>query len=90
VTHEAESAGDRGLEPTDRTALVADLADLIYLHAFAAFKGPRRAGPAIERANRDTARRTAEKLIAHLVERYDLSPKASQATERLPEGDNRR
>jgi len=65
------------MHPDDprREELVAALADRIYLHAFAAFKVRGRMMPAVDRANRDTARRTAEKVVSFLNERYDLQPK---------------
>lgn len=59
----------------DRDALTDELAELIYLHAFAAFKVRGRMAPPVERANRDTARRTAEKVVAYVDDRFELSPK---------------
>ncbi len=58
-----------------RDELVAAIAERIYLHAFAAFKVRGRMMPAVDRANRATARRTADKVVSFLAERYDLQPK---------------
>lgn len=64
----------------EREQLIDALAQRIYLHAFAAFKVRGRMAPAVDRANRDTARRTAEKLVGFLAERYELVAKTPVGT----------
>ena len=66
----------------DRDALTDELTELIYLHAFAAFKVRGRMAPPVERANRDTARRTAEKVVAYIEGRFELRSKSEPGPER--------